>query len=317
MSAPKLLVFSGGVGGAKLALGLSRVLPPERVSFVVNTGDDQPFHGLHVSPDLDTVMYTLSGLVNPATGWGVEDDTFEALAMLERYGADAWFRLGDKDLGTHIRRQALLDEGKSLSEATRELSEALGIRHRVVPMSDDPVRTVVLSDEGQLPFQTYFVRRRCEPVVRGLRFDGADSARPSPGFSEALDGASALVFGPSNPWLSVEPILAVQGVKERVKKFAGPRVAISPIVAGRALKGPAAKIMSELGYDVASAGIARFYQGLCDTLVIDESDEGEVAAVESYGMKPVVFPTVMRSLEDKIALARRVSSLAGAPANEA
>lgn len=311
MSAGQLLAFSGGVGGAKLALGFSRILPPERVMFVVNTGDDEVFHGLHVAPDLDTVMYTLSGLVNGATGWGVTDDTFEALGMLERYGAETWFRLGDKDLGTHIQRRTLLDDGKTLSEATRELSEALGIRHRFVPMTDDPVRTVILSEEGPLSFQNYFVRRRCEPAVRGLRFDGAESATPSPGFAEALDEASALVFCPSNPWLSVEPILAVQGVKERVKSFAGPRVAVSPIVGRKALKGPAAKIMTELGYEGGSTGIARFYQGLCDTLVIDETDAAEATAVERYGMKAVVRPTVMHDVDDKIALAREACALVG------
>jgi LPPG:FO 2-phospho-L-lactate transferase len=306
-----LLALSGGVGGAKLALGLSRVLPTDQLTIVVNNGDDQEFHGLPVSPDLDTVMYTLAGCVNPETGWGVREDTFHLLEMLGRYGAEAWFRLGDKDLATHIRRKQLLDSGYTLSEVTTELCQHLGVNHHVVPMSDGPVRTIVTTDEGELPFQTYFVHRRCEPVVHSLRFDGAERAVPSKGFETALEEAAVLVFCPSNPWLSVDPILAVSGVRKAVQSFTGERLAVSPIVGGKALRGPAAKIMSELGYEVNCLGIARYYQGLCDTLLIDEADAAHAPAVEAIGIKAHVTRTVMNSLEDKEALAHEICRLSG------
>jgi LPPG:FO 2-phospho-L-lactate transferase len=299
------------VGGAKLALGLSQVLPPEQLTIVVNTGDDQEFHGLLVSPDLDTVMYTLAGWVNPETGWGVKEDTFNALEMLARLGADAWFRLGDKDLATHIQRKRLLDRGHTLSEVTDLLCRRLGVRHPVVPMSDQAVRTIVVTDEGDLPFQTYFVKRRCEPVVRGLKFDGAERAAPSADFAEGLRQAAVLVFCPSNPWLSVDPILAVSGVREAIQSFSGRRVAVSPIVGGRALKGPAAKIMSELGYEVSSLGIADYYRGLCDILVIDEMDSGQAPAIEELGFEVCVTPTVMHTLADKTALAETICRISG------
>jgi LPPG:FO 2-phospho-L-lactate transferase len=299
------------VGGAKLALGLSQVLSPEQLTIVVNTGDDQEFHGLLVSPDLDTVMYTLAGWVNPDTGWGIKEDTFNALEMLARLGADAWFRLGDKDLATHIQRKQLLDRGNTLSEVTSLLCQRLGVRHSVVPMSDQAVRTIVVTDEGDLPFQTYFVKRRCEPAVRGLKFDGAKGATPSADFAAGLHHATALVFCPSNPWLSVDPILAVPGVREAIQSFSGKRVAVSPIVGGRALKGPAAKIMLELGYEVSSLGIAHYYRGLCDILVIDEVDAGQAASIEELGFEVCVTPTVMNTLADKTALAETICRISG------
>ena len=234
-----ILALAGGVGGAKLALGLCRLLPPEELDIVVNTGDDEVFYGLHVSPDLDTVMYTLAGLANPETGWGVRSDTFNALEMRGRYGASTWFRLGDRDLATHLRRTQLLREGESLSRTTRLLCSGLGIEHGVLPMSDQPVRTVVETDQGEMPFQEYFVKRRCEPRVRGLRFVGAEEARPSPGFHAALGRAGAMVFCPSNPFLSIAPILALPGVRERIAAFSGSRVVVSPIVGCQALRGPA------------------------------------------------------------------------------
>ncbi len=299
------------MGGAKLALGLSRVLPAEQLTIVVNTGDDQEFHDLPVSPDLDTVMYTLAGCVNPETGWGIREDTFHLLEMLARYGAETWFRLGDKDLATHIRRKQLLDCGRTLSEVTGELCRNLGVSHHVIPMSDQPVRTLVTTDEGDLPFQTYFVHRRCEPAVRGLRFDGAERAVPSQGFETALKEAAVLVFCPSNPWLSVDPILAVSGVRKAVQSFTGERLAVSPIVGGKALRGPAAKIMSELGYEVNCIGIARYYRGLCDTLLIDKADAEHTRAVEAIGIKAHVTRTVMNNLEDKKILAREICRLSG------
>ena len=264
-----VLALAGGVGGAKLALGLSRVLSPEELTIVVNTGDDEIFHGLHVSPDLDTMMYALAGLTNQQTGWGVTGDTFNGLEMLGRYGNPTWFNLGDKDLATHIKRTELRRERYTLTEATRELCSLLGIRHPIAPMSDDTVSTVVDTDEGNLPFQVYFVQRRCEPVARAIRFLGAEVAHASRAFIDALEQAGSLVICPSNPFLSVEPILAVPGIRERISSFKGCRMAVSPIVGGQALRGPAAKLLEELGHDVSCVGVARHYQGLCDIFVID------------------------------------------------
>jgi LPPG:FO 2-phospho-L-lactate transferase len=302
----RVLAIAGGVGGAKLALGLTRVLPPERLTIVVNTGDDETFHGLHVSPDLDTVTYALAALTNVETGWGVADDSFRVLGALGRLGAETWFGLGDLDFATHIRRTELLRRGWTLSEVTEEFTARLGIAHTVVPMSDDPVRTSALTDAGELAFQDYFVRQACEPVITGVRFDGSDTARPSPGFAAALASADAIVYCPSNPIVSIGPVLAVPGVAEAIRAFRGLRIAVSPIVGGQALKGPAAKMMAELGEQVSSAGVATRYAGLCDTLVIDTVDAGEAASVEALGMHAMVTSTVMSDDGDKERLAREV-----------
>ena len=301
-----ILAIAGGVGGAKLALGLSRVLAPGELTIVVNTGDDETFHGLHVSPDLDTVTYALAGMTNPETGWGIRGDTFRTLEALERLGAETWFRLGDADLATHVRRTELLRAGRTLSEATSELTAHLGIAHTVAPMSDDPVRTVALTDEGALAFQDYFVKRACEPRITGVRFDGARSARPSPAFAKALESADGIVFCPSNPVVSIGPVLAVPGVRSSIERFGGPRIAVSPIVGGRALAGPAAKMMAELGEEVSCTGVARRYVGVGDAIVIDTVDAAEAPAMEALGVRALVTPTVMRSDDDKEALAREV-----------
>ena len=305
-----VLALAGGVGGAKLALGLSHALPPDRLTIVVNTGDDETFHGLHVSPDLDTVMYALAGLTNTVTGWGVAGDTFQTLGMLGRFGNPTWFNLGDKDLATHIKRTQLLNEGYSLSDVTRELCSLLGIRHPIVPMTNDPLRTVVDTDEGELPFQVYFVQRRCEPKAHRIRFYNSAGAVPSPGFQTALETADVLVFAPSNPFLSVAPILAVQGVREAVSGFTGPRIAISPIVGGEALRGPAAKLLEELGHDVSCVGVARQYADVCDVFVIDEVDETHVPAIERLGMRAETAPTVMETDWDKTRLAMSILDIA-------
>ncbi len=247
----KILAFAGGVGGAKLALGLSRVLPPEQLVICVNTGDDDCFHGLHVSPDLDTMMYTLAGLSDPQSGWGLQGDTFTALNMLKQYGAETWFNLGDRDFATHIRRTQLLGQGATLSQVTQELCRSLGVNHQVIPMSDDPVRTVLRTPNGDLAMQEYFVRQRAEPVVESVIYQGADSARPSPGLKSALNDAELILFCPSNPFLSLGPILALPGVLDNLKKSSARRVAVSPIVGGDAVQGPAGKIMSELGQQVS------------------------------------------------------------------
>jgi len=309
MTMGPILALAGGVGGAKLALGLARVLPPEKLTIVVNTGDDEVFHGLHVSPDLDTMMYALAGLTNQRTGWGLADDTFNALGMLGRYGNPTWFNLGDKDMATHIRRTELLRQGWSLSEATHELCQRLGVQHRIVPMSDDRVRTIVETGEGDLTFQVYFVQKQCQPVTRGIRFVGAESARASPGFLAALESATALVFCPSNPFLSIAPILAVPGVRERIVSFSGVRVAVSPIVGGEALRGPAAKLLGELGHDVSCLGVARQYLGLCDIFLIDAVDAQHADAIGNLGIRAEVASTIMTTDEDKVRLATHICRL--------
>ena len=309
----KVLALAGGVGGAKLALGLARLLPPDRLTIVVNTGDDETFHGLHVSPDLDTMLYTLAGLSNPETGWGLAGESFQALEMLARYGADTWFNLGDRDLATHIRRTQLLRQGRTLSQVTTELCQRLGVAHPIVPMSDEPVRTYLKTDTGDLPMQEYFVRYRSEPPVNSVSYRGAEDARPSPPFTRALDEADLVVLCPSNPLLSTGPILALPGVREALteKMDSRVRVAVSPIVGGAAVRGPAAKIMAELGHEVSCEGVAKMYRDICDTFLIDEQDADLAPAVGRLGITPVVAPTIMHTEEDKVALARLTLELGG------
>ena len=304
----KVLALAGGVGGAKLVLGLARTLSPDQLTIVVNTGDDECFHGLHVSPDLDTVMYTLAGLSNPETGWGLAQETFHALEMLRRYRAETWFSLGDRDLATHIRRTQLLREGMSLSQVTAELAGCLGIAEQIVPMSDQPVRTVLETDAGDLPMQQYFVKHGSQPQVRSIRYEGAEHALPSPSFGDALNQAAMVVFCPSNPFLSLGPILAIPGVRESLAA-APNKVAVSPIIEGAALRGPAAKIMAELGYPASCIGVARQYQGICDYFLLDQRDAGLAPEIEELGMVPLVAPIIMQSEDDKIALADYVLSL--------
>ncbi len=306
-----MLALAGGVGGAKLALGLSKVLPPSRLIVVVNTGDDEEFYGLHVSPDLDTVMYTLAGVYNRETGWGLEGDTRVTLGALSALGEDTWFGLGDRDLATHLRRTAMLRRGYTLSEVTASLCRALGVTHVVAPMCDGAVRTKVLTKMGELAFQEYFVKHRCEPAVEGLRFDGDGETEPSPAFREALRTAGALVFCPSNPFLSVAPVLAVSGVRPAIERFTGTRIAVSPIVGGKALRGPAAKMLAELGHDVSALGVARSYRKLCDVFVVDEADRDLAPEIEALGMDVVVTDTVMKDDADKVRLAEQVCRIAG------
>ena len=304
------LALAGGVGGAKLALGLARILPPEQLVIIVNTGDDEEFHGLHVSPDLDTMTYTLSGLYNLETGWGIAGDSFETLAMLKRLGSKTWFNLGDRDFAMHIRRTEMLRQGMTLSEVTAELTGQLGIKHQIVPMSDDPVRTVLETDVGTLSMQEYFVLSRAEPTVNAIDYVGAERARPSPGFAAALASADTIVFCPSNPYLSVAPILAVPGVRDAITAHSGCRVAVSPIVGSDAVRGPAGKIMAELGAEVSVVGVAREYIGLCDVLVVDRQDAGRWEEVLSEGMEAAATDTIMNTDDDKIRLARVVLELA-------
>ncbi len=310
VSTGAILALCGGVGGAKLALGLSRVLPPERLTIAVNTGDDFVHYGLPICPDLDTVMYTLAGVANSNQGWGREGESWNAFDTLKTLGGETWFQLGDRDLAVHLRRRALLDGGATLSEVTASLCAAFAISHRVVPMSDQRVGTLVETAEGVLPFQHYFVREQCRPAISGYRFDGVERAAPSPGLAAALADPqlAAIVICPSNPCVSVSPILALPGVREAISASGVPVIAVSPFVGGRALKGPAAKMFAELGLSVSHQGIADFYGDLLHTLVVDSRDSGEPlharCAVRHCN-------TVMNSLEDREALARECLALAG------
>ena len=309
MSGPRVLALAGGVGGAKLVVGLAHCLQPGEFVVGVNTGDDEIFHGLHVSPDLDTMMYTLAGLSNPATGWGLQGDTFQALSMLRKLGVEAWFNLGDQDFATHIRRTQLLGQGRTLSEVTAQLCAALGVEHSIVPMSDQPVRTVLETSEGRLSMQEYFVQQRAQPGVSAVNYVGASDASPSPGLEGAFSQAGMLVICPSNPALSVQPIVAVAGMRELLARFSGIRVAVSPIVGNDAVRGPAGRIMAGLGHEVSVVGVARAYRDFCDVLVIDRQDESMAPAVAEAGLRPVVTNTIMESLQDRVDLARTVLSI--------
>ncbi len=307
----RVVALAGGVGGAKLAYGLYRALG-ERLAVVVNTGDDFEHWGLTICPDLDTVMYNLAELNNPELGWGLADETHRALAMMARYGGETWFRLGDGDLATHLLRSAWLQGGFSLTRVTFKLKTALGITADLLPMSDQPVRTLVHTDEGVLPFQRYFVQRRCEPRLLGLEFAGMQAAQPSPQVLAALDRADAVVLCPSNPYLSLDPILLLPGLAERLRAFPGPVVAVSPIVGGQAIKGPAAKIMPELGVEPSALAVAQHIAGRIrlDGFVLDAVDAHLADAVAALGITPLVTDTIMRDAASKERLAREVLALA-------
>jgi|AP95_1055475.scaffolds.fasta_scaffold02188_8 LPPG:FO 2-phospho-L-lactate transferase len=306
-----VLALAGGVGGAKLAVGLARILEPDALTIVVNTGDDETFYGLHISPDIDTVTYSLAGLANPETGWGYVGDTFNALETLKTLGADAWFGLGDHDLALHLRRTDMLRSGMTLSEVTLDLAGRMGVRHQIVPMSDQRVRTIIESTDGEMSFQEYFVHRRSEPEVIGLRFDGAESANASPVFHTALETVDAIVFCPSNPFLSVDPILALPGVRDLIAAASVPIVIVSPIIGGRAVKGPAARIFETFAHKPPSAlAVAEHYEGLATHFVMDNEDEASREAVEALGYQVLVTETLMTEDADKIALATAVCEMA-------
>jgi LPPG:FO 2-phospho-L-lactate transferase len=301
-----LVAVAGGVGAARLLAGLVEVVDPAAITVVVNTGDDLVLHGLHISPDVDTVTYTLAGRDNRETGWGVAGDSFRAMEELERLGGESWFRLGDLDLATHLFRSQRLAEGVGLAQVTAELAAARGVGVRLLPMSEDPVRTRVTLDEGEVAFQHYFVRLRHDVPVRAVRFDGAEAARPTPGVLEAIAAADRVVVCPSNPLVSIGPVLAVPGVADALAARRDDAVAVSPIVAGSALKGPADRLLRELGHEPSVVGVARHYAGWVGTLVIDEADAALAGAVEHEGLRCVVAPTVMSSPERARALARVV-----------
>ncbi len=302
-------VVAGGVGAARLLGGLVQVVDPSSISAVVNTGDDFVLHGLSISPDLDTITYTLADAVNPETGWGLRDETWQAMDALARYGGVTWFSLGDRDLATHLYRTQRLDDGLTLTEVTAEITKAWGLDLRLLPMSDDPVRTMItVVDEGEIGFQDYFVRRRHDVEATAIRFGGAESAAPSADALAALAGAERVVIAPSNPLVSIAPVLAVPGLREAVEARRDDCVAVSPIIAGTTVKGPADRLLRELGHDQSVVGVARLYAPLASRLVVDEADADLADAVAAEGIEPVVTPTMMYGPPEAAALARVVLS---------
>ncbi len=303
MALEKVVTLVGGVGGAKLAHGLAQVLAPEQLTVIVNTGDDFWHLGLRICPDLDTVMYTLADVVNKENGWGVAGDTFQTLGALQRYGLDTWFGLGDKDMATHLLRTQWWREGVPLTEITQRLTAALNVRCRVLPMTDAPVATMVDTVEhGELEFQEYFVRHRWQPTMKGIRLEGIGQAAMSEAVRQALAEADVILVGPSNPWLSITPVLSVPGMRAALLARDVPRVAITPIIQGQAVKGPASKLMTELGYDVSAASVAQFYSEAINGFVYDERD----SALSISGLRTMAMDTIMHTDTDRAVLARHV-----------
>ncbi len=304
----KYLVLSGGVGGAKLVLGLSHVLAAENLGIIANTGDDFVHHGLNISPDIDTLIYTLADLNNKTLGWGRSDETWNYMQACESLGLENWFRLGDRDLAIHLYRTQRLAQGASLSDVVCELCERFGIPGNIYPMSDDPVRTVIETDKGWLPFQEYFVKYRCEPVARKIAFDGLDMASPACAFLQALTDnmLHGVIVAPSNPFLSIHPILALTDIRQHLGAIDAPCVVVSPIVQGQALKGPTAKLMQELGLHCNVGAIANLYADIADGIVIDKLDASYIPEIEKSGLEILITDIVMESLEDKIRLAGEV-----------
>jgi len=305
-----IVVLAGGVGAARFLEGLVQVASPEEIVAIINTGDDMVFHGLHVSPDIDIVTYTLAGIVDESQGWGVRDDTTHALSMLAQLGAETWFKLGDRDLAVHIRRTELLRAGWTLSEVTDAFRRALKVGVRLLPMSDDQVATEICTPVGWLHFQQYLVQRRARDEALEVRFVGIDQARPAPGVIEALHQADAVLIAPSNPVVSVGTILAVPGVRDAVTSTPAPVVAVSPIVAGAPIKGPAAPLMRAVGLDVSARGVAVCYRGVIDTLIIDQADAELADEIRTFGIEVVVTDTIMRGRAEKRRLAEMTLSAA-------
>ena len=303
----QVVALAGGVGAARFLDGLTRVVAPERVSVIGNTGDDAEIHGLHISPDLDTVTYTLAGLANPRHGWGIRGDRFRCLEALGRLGGETWFQLGDRDLATHLYRTGRLRQGATLAEIASEIAKALGVQSAVVPMSNERVRTRICTSAGELEFQTYFVKRRARDRVAGVRFEGAERATPAPGVLEAIAEAEAIILCPSNPFISIGPIVAVPGIREALQRRRGRVIAISPIVGGKALKGPAAHMMKSMRLGAAASEVAKLYRDFIGVFVLDEVDLGQAGKVEAIGVRPVVTNTIMRGLRERKALARVVA----------
>ena len=304
----KFITLTGGVGGAKLASGLAAVLAPQQLLIVANTGDDFEHLGLTICPDLDSVMYALAGINDTQRGWGVKNESWQFLDALEQLNGDTWFQLGDRDLATHVMRSQMLASGNSLSQATQRLTEALAIKHRLVPMSDQAVRTFVKTANGDLPFQQYFVAERCEPVVSGFYFNGVEKASPQADIVRWLgdEQLCGVIICPSNPFVSVDPILALPGLRAALTAAKTPVVAVSPLIAGRAIKGPAAKMLVELDMPCDALGVAQHYQGLATLFVLDEADAALAPAIQALGMETLVTQTLMRTAGDRQALAQTV-----------
>ena len=304
----KITALAGGVGASKLLLGLVRTMDARELTVIVNTGDDIVLHGLYICPDLDIVTYTLAGSVNPQTGWGLAGDTFHSLKAMARYGREQWFNLGDRDLATHIHRTALLAEGKTLSEATDAIRRDWGVCARLLPMSDQPIPTTILTDLGEMHFQEYLVKHRTEPSLQDIRFEGVESAQPAPGVLEALLRADGILICPSNPLISIGPILAVPGVREVLWMRRDHVLAVSPLVAGKSLKGPTDRMLAECLIDPTSCGVAHLYQDIASVMVIDPADSGLCPEIQQQGVRPVLVPSVMRTDAEKERLARGVLS---------
>ncbi len=304
----RVVALAGGVGGARLAQGLAHCLSPAQLSVIVNTGDDFTHLGLAICPDLDTVMYTLAGLANPEMGWGLQGESFECLAALGRLGGPTWFRLGDHDLATHLLRTHSLQAGSRLTEVTGALARALGVKPSLLPMSDDPCHTRVLTEEGEMGFQEYFVLRRWQPRVLGFRWEGGETAQPTPEVRAALEAADLVIFCPSNPWVSLDPILNLPGIRALISMRTA--VAVSPILGGETVKGPAAKMYRELGMNPAATTVAAHYQGVLRGFVLDVVDAGQASEVEALGLESAVMPTLMPGLPERLAVAQAVLAFA-------
>ena len=300
----RLAALAGGVGAAKLLSGLVRILPPEDISVIVNTGDDFRWLGLQICPDLDTITYTLAGLDNPATGWGVRDETFRCLERLDSLGCDTWFQVGDRDLATHIYRTHALQSGATLSAATDAIARAHGIQSRILPMTDTPAPTIVHTTEGSLAFQDYFVRRQCSPEVRGFSFQGIENAAPAPGVLEAIRDADVVVVCPSNLYISIGPILAVPGLRAALAVSPATVIAVTPIVAGAAIKGPAGAMMRQLGCAVSPATVAGLYRDFLDIFVLDLQDEGVSTQIAGPALRVCMADTIMNTMESRVSLAQ-------------
>ena len=306
-----IVVLAGGVGAARFLQGLVQVVPQERLAVIVNTGDDRDFYGLHISPDLDIVMYTLAGVVDETHGWGIHNDTYNTMQQLTRYGNEDWFMLGDRDLATHIHRTKLLRQGKTLSKVTEELRGLLGLSIRILPMTDQAVATHIQTPIGLLHFQEYMVKRRCTDEVLDVVFVGAHESQPAPGVLDAIKEAEAILIAPSNPIVSIGSILAVPGIHDALHEASGTVVAVSPIVGGAPIKGPADKLMHGLGMEVSAVGVARCYRDFLDVMVIDEQDAHLLSKIEDLGIPAVATNTIMRDGAAKAALAHKVLEAAG------
>jgi LPPG:FO 2-phospho-L-lactate transferase len=305
----KITALAGGVGGAKLAHGFAQILPPDDLTVIVNTADDFEHYGLYICPDLDTVCYTLAGLANPETGWGRSGETWNAFDNAVRLGGPGWFRLGDLDLGTHLERTRRMKAGESLTQITKVFCRAWGLENRILPMTDHPVRTIVDTDEGKLPFQEYFVRRRCEPRVKGFRFDGIERSHAAPGVLQAIRSSELVVICPSNPWVSIDPILAVPGLRSALE--AKRVLAVSPIIGGKTIKGPAAKMYRELGIEPSATAVSDHYRGLLKAFVLDKTDAHLEKEIQATTVQTYATDIYMMTIADRARVAQDVLHFIG------